>query len=249
METVGDIDKMQAINKKNYIDGMRGGVPIALGYLAVSFTLGIKAKEIGISAFQAALMSFTNSTSAGEFAAMVAIGVGTTYTEMAVMQAIINMRYLLMSCVLSQKLDEKFSSIHRFIMGFGITDEIFGISAARQGDLNPYYTYGAMSLAIPAWTIGTFLGVVVGNILPANIVSALGIALYGMFIAIIIPPARENKIIAGVVLVSMLASYAFSKINLLSKISEGMRVIILTVIIAGVCAALFPVKEDEADEQ
>lgn len=240
---------MQSVNKKNYVEGMRGGIPIALGYLAVSFTLGIAAKKAGITAIQATIMSFTNSTSAGEFVAISAICVGTTYTEMAVMQAIINMRYLLMSCVLSQKIDEKFSVIHRFIMGFGVTDEIFAISAARPGSLNPYYTYGAMSLAIPAWSLGTFLGVVMGTVLPANIVSALSIALYGMFIAIVIPPAKDNKIIAGVVAVSMLASFIFANVKILSAISSGMRVVILTVIIAGVCAVLFPVKEDEADEQ
>lgn len=236
---------IKQINQRNYCEGMRDAVPIALGYLAVSFTLGIAAKNVGIRAPQATLMSFTNSTSAGEFAALTAIAGGATYLELALMQFVINLRYMLMSCSLSQKIDPEFSIIHRFLMGFGVTDEIFGISIARGGKLNPFYTYGAMSLAIPAWSLGTFLGVVLGNVLPGGVVSALSVALYGMFLAIIIPPARDNKIIAGLVVVSMAASFLFAKLPVVRDISSGMRVIILTVIIAGAAAVLFPIKEEE----
>lgn len=236
---------IKQINQRNYCEGMRDAVPIALGYLAVSFTLGIAAKNVGIRAPQATLMSFTNSTSAGEFAALTAIAGGATYLELALMQFVINLRYMLMSCSLSQKIDPEFSIIHRFLMGFGVTDEIFGISIARGGKLNPFYTYGAMSLAIPAWSLGTFLGVVLGNVLPGGVVSALSVALYGMFLAIIIPPARDNKIIAGLVIVSMAASFLFAKLPVVRDISSGMRVIILTVIIAGAAAVLFPIKEEE----
>ena len=143
-----------------YKKGLRDGIPIALGYFAVSFTLGIAAKKAGITAFQATLMSLTNSTSAGEFAAISAICAGSTYLEMAVMQAVINLRYLLMSCALSQKIDTKVGMLHRLIMGGGITDEIFGISVSVPDKLNPFYMYGAMSIAIPAWASGTCLGVV-----------------------------------------------------------------------------------------
>lgn len=236
---------IKQINQRNYCEGMRDAVPIALGYLAVSFTLGIAAKNVGIGALQATLMSFTNSTSAGEFAALTAIAGGATYLELALMQFVINLRYMLMSCSLSQKIDPEFSVIHRFLMGFGVTDEIFGISIARGGKLNPFYTYGAMSLAIPAWSLGTFLGVVLGNVLPGGVVSALSVALYGMFLAIIIPPARDNKIIAGLVVVSMAASFLFAKLPVVRDISSGMRVIILTVMIAGAAAFLFPIKEEE----
>lgn len=236
---------IKQINQRNYCEGMRDAVPIALGYLAVSFTLGIAAKNVGIGALQATLMSFTNSTSAGEFAALTAIAGGATYLELALMQFVINLRYMLMSCSLSQKIDPEFSVIHRFLMGFGVTDEIFGISIARGGKLNPFYTYGAMSLAIPAWSLGTFLGVVLGNVLPGGVVSALSVALYGMFLAIIIPPARDNKIIAGLVVVSMAASFLFAKLPVVRDISSGMRVIILTVMIAGAAAVLFPIKEEE----
>lgn len=241
---------IKQINQRNYCEGMRDAVPIALGYLAVSFTLGIAAKNVGIGALQATLMSFTNSTSAGEFAALTAIAGGATYLELALMQFVINLRYMLMSCSLSQKIDPEFSVIHRFLMGFGVTDEIFGISIARGGKLNPFYTYGAMSLAIPAWSLGTFLGVVLGNVLPGGVVSALSVALYGMFLAIIIPPARDNKIIAGLVIVSMAASFLFAKLPVVRDISSGMRVIILTVMIAGAAAVLFPIQiqEEQADE-
>lgn len=238
---------MNSVNKSNYIDGLKSGIPIAMGYFAVSFTLGIAAKKVGITAAQATIMSFTNSTSAGEFAAISAIAAGTSYLELALMQFVINLRYMLMSCSLSQKIDRSFPLIHRFIMGFGITDEIFGVSIGRKGKLSPFFTYGAMSLAIPAWAIGTMLGVIMGTVLPGNVVSALSVALYGMFIAIIIPPARENKILAGIVAVSMLASLLFSKIPYVRSISAGTKVIILTVIIAGIAAVLFPVEEDETD--
>ncbi len=237
------------MNKKNYKEGLRDGIPIALGYFAVSFTLGIAAKKAGLSAFQATLMSLTNSTSAGEFAAISAICAGSTYLEMAVMQAVINLRYLLMSCALSQKIDNKVGMINRLIMGGGVTDEIFGISISRPGRLNPFYTYGAMSLAIPAWSLGTCVGVVVGSVLPSNVISALSVALYGMFLAVIIPPARENKIIALLITVSMAASYAFSVVPGLKDISSGMTVIILTVVISGAAAFLFPVEEEDAHAQ
>lgn len=232
-----------------YKKGLRDGIPIALGYFAVSFTLGIAAKKAGITAFQATLMSLTNSTSAGEFAAISAICAGSTYLEMAFMQAVINLRYLLMSCALSQKIDTKVGMLHRLIMGGGITDEIFGISVSVPDKLNPFYMYGAMSIAIPAWASGTCLGVVLGSVLPANIINALSIALYGMFLAVIIPPARDNKIIALIVVVSMAASYVFSIAPVLKETSSGMRVILLTVVISMTAAFLFPIEEDNADAE
>lgn len=235
---------MDNINKANYIDGIKSGIPIAMGYFAVSFTLGIAAKRVGITAIQATIMSFTNSTSAGEFAAISAIAAGTSYFELAMMQFVINLRYMLMSCSLSQKIDKGYKLIHRFIMGFGVTDEIFGVSIARKGRLNPFFIYGAMSLAIPAWSIGTMLGVVMGSVLPGNIVNALSVALYGMFLAIIIPPARDYPILAVVVAISMVVSLLFSKIPGIREISAGTKVIILTILIAGIAAILFPIEEE-----
>ena len=225
--------------------GLKDGLPIALGYLAVSFSLGIAAKNAGMTAWQTTLMSLTNNTSAGEFAALSVIGAGAPYLEMAVTQLIINLRYLLMSAALSQKLDPGLPLIHRLLVGFEVTDEVFGVSIAVDGRLNPYYAYGMMCMAIPGWALGSCLGVVMGNALPARIVSALSLALYAMFLAIIVPPARKSRVLAGVILVAMAASLACSLLPVLRGISSGMRIIVLTVVIAGAAAYFFPIKEDE----
>ena len=235
---------MKSTNLTNYREGLRDGIPIALGYLAVSFTLGIAARNLHIRALPATIMSLVNFTSAGEFAALGIISAGAPYLEMIISQAIINLRYLLMSCALSQKLAPDASLFHRFWTGFFITDEIFGVSSGSPGHLNPFYTYGTASIAIPGWALGTCLGVILGTALPDRITRALSVALYGMFLAVIIPPARKDRIIAGLVVISMLASYLFTMIPALSGISSGMRVIILTVLISGAAAFLFPIKED-----
>ena len=203
---------MEINHRTWYIRGIRDGIPIALGYLAVSFSLGIAAGNMGMKAFSAALMSFTNVTSAGEFAGLSLMAAGAAYMEMAGTQFIINLRYCLMSCALSQKLSPKMPFFHRFLMAYGITDEIFGIAigAGAGQALSPYYVYGAISVAVPGWTLGTWLGVVSGNILPARVLSALNVALYGMFIAVVVPPARKDKILAGMIAVSMGASLFFT---------------------------------------
>ena len=152
-----------------------------------------------------------------------------------------------MSCALSQKFDSGTSLFHRLLVGFGITDEIFGISIGRPGALNPYYNYGAMAIALPGWSLGTALGIVAGNILPASLVSALSVALYGMFVAIITPVSRNNKIVGGVVIISFFASFLVSRISLFAQMSDSMKISLLTVLIAGLAAFFFPVKE-EADE-
>lgn len=224
--------------------GLKDGIPITFGYFAVSFTLGITAKNAGLTALQAMLTSFTLNASAGEFAGFTLIAAGASYLEVALMEFVANARYLLMSCALSQKLSPDTPLLHRLLIGYDVTDEIFGISIAVPGKLNPYYTFGAILIAIPGWSIGTYLGVVMGNILPANIVSALSVGLYGMFIAIIIPPARKSKIIAGIVVISMTASFAFAKLPYISSVSSGMRTILLTVVISALAALLFPIKED-----
>lgn len=224
--------------------GLRDGFPIFLGYLAVSFTLGIAAKSAGLTVFQATLMSITNNTSAGEFAALGLIGCGASYLEMAVTQFVVNMRYLLMSCALSQKLGADTPFIHRLLIAFDVTDEIFGVSVSVNGELNPFYTYGLIAIALPGWALGTCLGVGAGNVLDVRILSALGVALYGMFIAVIVPPARGNRILSGLIAASMAISFLFAKIPHLNQISSGFKIIILTVVIAGTAAVLFPVKEE-----
>ena len=228
---------MSLDNRTWFQKGLKDGIPIALGYFAVSFTLGITAKNAGLTALQAMLASFTLNASAGEFAGFTLIA--------AIMEFVANARYLLMSCALSQKLSPDTPLWQRLLIGYDVTDEIFGISISVPGRLNPYYTFGAIAIAVPGWSVGTYLGVLMGNILPANVVSALSVGLYGMFIAIIIPPARKSKIVAGVVAVSMAASFAFANLPVISGISSGIRTIILTVAISALAAILFPIKEDD----
>ena len=141
----------------------------------------------------------------------------------------------------------KYVVLHRMLIGFDVTDEIFGVSMAVEGALNPFYTYGVILVAAPGWALGTYLGVLMGNLLPVRIVSALSVGLYGMFLAVIIPPARKSKIIAAVIVISMAASYAFTRIPLISQIPDGTRTILLTLLISGAAALLFPVKEENAD--
>ncbi len=232
-------------NSKWYKKGLRDGIPIALGYFAVAFTLGIMAKKVGLNAFQAMLAAGLTNASAGGYAAFALIGAGSGYLEMAVTQLIVNARYLLMSCALSQKLSAKTSTLHRALLAFDVTDEVFGISVSVEGELNPFYNYGAMTVSIPGWALGTFFGAVMGSVLPQSLVSALSVGLYGMFLAVIVPPARKSKIIAGLVIASMAFSFAFAKLPILSGISEGFRIIILTVVICLAAAILFPIKDEE----
>ncbi|MBE6629650.1 MAG: AzlC family ABC transporter permease [Ruminococcaceae bacterium] len=235
-------------NRKTwFLRGVRDGVPIGLGYFAVSFALGIKAVGAGISPLEAALMSLLNLTSAGEAAAIVLLGVGTTYVELAFTQLVINLRYLLMSCALSQRIAPESSVLHRLLVGYGVTDEIFGISMGVQDKFSPYYSYGAIAVAAPCWALGTLLGALLGNILPANLVSALGVALYAMFLAVILPPARKSRVIAGIILVSMLASTLLTLACThfgWTFLTEGFRIILLTVVISAAAAVLFPVREE-----
>ncbi len=225
-------------------EGVRDGMPIALGYFVVSFTLGIAAKNAGLTPFQGFLASFFNNASAGEYAGFTTIAADAAYLEIALITLVANARYLLMSCVLSQKFSPDASIWHRIFVGFDVTDEIFGITVARPGRLDPYYNYGAMLVALPGWSVGTAVGVAAGNILPIEAVSALSVALYGMFLAVIIPPARQDKIVGALVLLSFLASFVAVHLPGLMELSGGTRTIILTVLLSGLAAYFFPVKED-----
>ena len=227
--------------------GIAGGIPIALGYFAVSFSFGILAVKGGIHPLTAALISLTNVTSAGQFAGLTIILASGSLWEMALTQFIINLRYSLMSLSISQKLDAKLPLWHRFLMAFGMTDEIFGISAVQKNPLAPSFMYGAMAVAIPGWVLGTLVGGLAGSILPAFLLSALGVALYGMFIAIIIPPAKADPAVLAVVLLSMGCSCLFYFLPLLKQVSSGFVIIIVTVVVAGLMAWLKPVEEDPSD--
>ena len=228
-----------------WLKGCKDGIPICLGYLAVSFSFGILAIQSGLTVGQSVMISALNLTSAGQFASLAVISARGSYLELALSQLIINLRYCLMSASLSQKLDRNAPFFHRFLMAFGVTDEIFALSASVKGPLSPYYTYGQMSVAIPGWTLGTFLGAVAGNLLPARVLSALGVALYAMFCAIIIPPARKSRTLTLVILAAMICSVVFSYAPYLRDISSGTRVIILTVALAALAAWLRPVGRGE----
>ena len=225
-----------------FVRGLRDGIPICMGYFAVSFALGITARGIGMNALQAGLMSLGMVASAGEYAAIVLIGSGAGVFEMITTCIVVNLRYFLMSCSLSQKLSPDLPFYHRFLLPYCITDEIFGLSSAVQGWLDPRYSYGMTIISVAGWTTGTVLGVLLGNIMPAWAVNALSVSLYGMFLAIIIPPARKDRFIAGLVVISMAASGLFSVLPLLREISGGFKVIILTLLIAGAAAFIHPIE-------
>ena len=234
-------------NKSCLLKGLRDGVPISLGYFAVAFSLGIAARSAGFTAFQALLMSLFNNASAGEFAAFTLVGAGAGYIEVALMTLVTNARYLLMSCALSQKLPADTPLLPRLLIGFDVTDEIFGVSIAYPGRLNPVYTYGVILAALPGWALGTFFGVLMGNALPVRLVSALSVALYGMFIAVIVPPARQNRVIAVLIVISMALSWLFSAVELFRFMSSGAQVIVLTVAISAFAAWRFPIREEVSE--
>ena len=231
-------------NKKRiFVAGMIDGMPIALGYLVVSFTLGIIAKNAGLNDIQGFIASFLNMASAGEYAGFLTIKADAPYLEIILITIVANARYMLMSCVLSQKFSSRTSIWHRLGVGFGVTDEIFGITVRRKGTINPYYNYGAMAVAVPAWSIGTSIGIDMGNVLPDYAVSALGVALYGMFLAVIIRPIKCEIMLGSIVLISFVASFIAANFPFIGELSEGTRTIILTLIIAGGAAWLKPVKD------
>ena len=231
-----------------FAKGMRAGIPIALGYFAVSVALGIAATKAGISSFQAALTSLLINASAGEYAGFSLIAAGASYVEVTIMEAIANARYLLMSASLSQKLKPSTGMLQRLLLGFTVTDEIFGVSIALPVPLDPCFTYGAFCVATMGWTSGTFLGAMLGDILPWRLLSALSMGLYGMFISVFIPEAKKNRVVAALVAISFLLSFACGYLPLLRNLSEGIRVILLTVVISLAAAILFPIKEASKKE-
>lgn len=231
------------LSNYTFVRGMRDGIPICLGYFAVSFALGIAGRGVGMNAVQAFVMSLTMVASAGQFAAITLIGAGAGIIEMITTTIVVNLRYLLMSCSLTQKLSPETKLLHRLALSYCMTDEIFGLSISVDGFLRPVYTYGITMISVSGWCLGTVLGVVAGNILPALVTNALGVAMYGMFLAIIIPPAKENHFLGALVAVSMAASGLFSILPYLKAISSGFRVIILTILIAGIAAVIHPIEE------
>lgn len=232
---------------KEFKAGLVAGFPIMLGYLSVSFGVGILACKAGMSPFQAALMSLTNLTSAGEAAGVEIIAASGTMIEMAFTQLVINFRYVLMGISLTQRADRSFSFGHRLIAAYGITDEIFALMVSGNKKAKPFYMYGLIVLPMIGWTVGTLLGAIAGQILPQSVTNALGILLYGMFVAILVPPAKADLRIACAVI----SAAAFSGLFRMyfPRVTSGVAVIVAALGAAMLCAAFFPVTEKTIEEE
>ena len=230
---------------EDFKEGVTSAIPICLGYIAVSFAFGIESSKIGMSVLESALTSLLNVTSAGQFSALEVIARNGSYIEIIILQLIINLRYMLMSTALSQKLDSDVNTANRLAISYGVTDEIFAVSALRKGKLMPMFSYGLIITSVFGWVFGTILGAIAGQIMPERLISCLGLAIYGMFIAIIIPDTKKSKPVMAVVVASMFLSTIFSYTPVLNEITSGFRIIIITVIVAAVAAFIAPIKEDE----
>lgn len=240
-------------SEKNYLNsfktGLSDGVPIALGYLSVSFTFGIMASAGKLPVVIAVLISMTNLTSAGQFAGLNLILGGGSLVEMALTQLVINLRYALMSISLSQKMHKSVTLPDRFLIAFGNTDEIFAVASAKSGEVGKKYMLGLILLPFFGWSGGTLLGAAAGNILPESLTSALGIAIYGMFLAIFIPAMRRSRPITVVVLVSVALSCAFAYLPGLKNVSSGFVIILCALAASAVGALIAPVGQTDAPEK
>ncbi len=225
--------------------GIKQGIPIALGYLPVSFTFGLMAVSGGIPVWIAILISMTNLTSAGQFAGAGLIIANTSLFEITLTTFVINIRYLLMSLSLSQKIIQ-IPLFKKCIMAFGITDETFAVASLEKGEVSSGYMMGLITCPYWGWALGTALGAVTTSVLPEKLQSSMGIALYAMFIALFVPASKKSKAALVVVIVAVFCSSVFKWAPYLNKISSGWSIIIATIVAATVGAILFPRKEDES---
>lgn len=236
------------MKKNHFLDGIRDGIPICLGYFSVSMAFGIAASKIGLPVWAAILTSLTNVTSAGQFAGINIMQELGGLLEFAITTLIINMRYFLMSLSVSQKVDVRMKFGQRFLIAFGITDEVFAVSMRREGALTTAYMLGLILTPVIGWTSGTAVGALVTSIMPPALSSAMGIALYGMFIAIVVPPARENRNVLVSAVMAIVASLIFYYAPYLRNLSSGWTIIIITVVVSALCATLFPLRIEEGGE-
>lgn len=227
---------------KNYKRGLLAGIPIALGYLSVSFTFGIIGIKYGLTWWETALISMTCVTSAGQFAGVQIMCVPGLWVDMLIAQLTINVRYSFMSIALSQKLDDKVKGIWRWLMSFTVTDEIFAVGITEEKITRSFW-FGLSTLPYIGWAVGTILGAILGNVLPASVMSALGLALYGMFIAIVVPVMKEEKPVVFAVIIAALLSICFTYVPVLSKVSTGIAISLCAIISAGIMAVISPVKD------
>lgn len=234
--------------KLTFRTGLKHGIPIALGYFFVSFTFGLSGAANGMRWWETVLISMTNLTSAGQFAGMKIMLAGGGMAELALSQLVINLRYSLMAISLSQKTDSRFRGIFRWLLGFGITDEIYGVAIGQEAEISRSYFLGLMVLPYFGWAGGTLFGAVCGNLLPDTIASGMGIALYGMFIAIVVPKAKEDRHVLFAALLAILFSCAFTYLPGLKSISVGFSIIICGLGAAVISALLFPLPPTDDGE-
>lgn len=230
---------------KQFLQGIKDGSAIGIGYFSVSFTFGIAAAASGLLWWQALLVSMMNLTSAGQFAGITVMAAVGSYLELAVSQLVINLRYALMSISLSQRTEAEFTTGKKLVLGFAITDEIFAVAMSKPGQIGSGYFLGLAVLPYLGWTFGTLVGAVCGNILPKTVCEALGLAIYGMFIAIVIPVVRKNSNVLKMVVLAILISCCLYYIPGLNKISGGFAIIICAVTASAAGAFLYPAAEQE----
>ena len=236
------------MNIPEYKTGVRRGIPVGVGYFSVSFGFGAMAASQGVRALDATLISLTNLTSAGQFAGLTLIVAMASLWELILTQLVINSRYALMSLALSQRMGAKIGFLPRLVIAFFNTDEIFALAMAYERPLNTSFLLGLGLTPMLGWTGGTLMGALAGSVLPLSIRTALGVMLYGMFIAIVVPPAREEKPVLAVVVLALIFSCLFTWVPGLKDVSAGISIVLCTVAAAAICAALFPIREEEVAE-
>ena len=232
------------MNNRAYLTGVRRGLPVGVGYFSVSFGFGAMAASQGIHALDAALISATNLTSAGQFAGLTLILAVSGLWELVLTQIVINSRYALMSLALSQRMGQRIGFWPRLVIAFFNTDEIFALAMAEPGQLSTPFLLGLGTMPFLGWTGGTLAGALAGSVLPLSVRTALGVMLYGMFIAIVIPPARKEKSVLITAALALVMSCLFAWVPVLKTVSPGIAIVVCTVVAAGICAALFPVEEE-----
>ena len=235
------------MNWNAYRTGVNRGLPVGVGYFSVSFGFGAMAAAQGLKALDATLISMTNLTSAGQFAGLTLILAAATLWELILTQLVINSRYALMSLALSQRMGQRIGVLPRLFIAFFNTDEIFALAMAEKGPLTVPFMLGLGTTPILGWTAGTLCGALAGSVLPASIRVALGVMLYGMFIAIVVPPARQEKPVLITVILALILSCMFAWIPMLQQVSAGISIVICTVAAAAICAWLHPIAEEEGE--
>ncbi len=231
---------------RSFMRGARDAVPVALGYFAVSFTLGLVARRAGLTALEAAFASLITNTSAGQFAGFAAIAAGSSLLETALAQIVVNLRYVLMSSGLTQKVKREATLPRRLLIAFDVTDELFALGVSRDGALEPAYYYGMMAATIPCWALGTYLGALFGALLPPLVLAAASVALYAMFLAAIAPPAKKDTRLLILCLIAMALSLLLRFLPFSAQLSSGLRVMLVALSVSFVAAILFPKGEEEA---